>query len=550
MNFINHHLSAIPIHGRKEIFGSIIFNDQEIKATLLIAGLETNISFVVPNKMNIDLTENTIIKFKDDQGNTYFLRSTDRHQSKFEMSYTGMFCKGIFYVSEILQSQEHYQEFLGIAVVLSGISQWLDENRFDISFKLAEKVYIIRAINIEFSKSDVAFEIKLLEGKATAEELKQIIFKLKILFTLLIGSSVSIDFLWLINGDLLPAFLLISNNDKVEPFRPDSLDHINNATITYYDLKSQFSNIFQTYFADAQNIFSEIGIRLASLFSYTSYWDLEFSYLLCIMEGYASLITKNKTKKSLRKEKQILCSFIKDQGFEQETKNTFIKGINAIRIDDTFSEKIRLLLKTLSGHLSVFKILKLFENDLDLFLVRLKKYRNNYTHSNFSELPKDKNELSDAIKFLKKLRQLLLLLLYKDMGIDIRKLLILFNNRLFLKNIMNECIDDNFDTIELAREAGDIFISIDEKTYRIVKSKPLYVDCVFIKDKNGIYHFNESYTNIAQNYFSDQKRKDYHSIMDYLSSKINKAVIYGNYCFLEFTKNCVLRKICLFVSSD
>ena len=433
---------CIPLNEKKVLNGKVLVNSQEVKAQISIDSLDSTLSFTLSNTPRFE--KNYVFEFIGENSEKFFLFCMSGKNGFFPSAYGATSCKYTMHISKIMQHDVVHDKFSGAIFILSGVGQWLDGNTLSALFSFKKNKYQVNSKVIKLGGRDfIALEVASLEEVVTADELEDILFKFKVLFSLLIGSSVSIDFSWLTNQLNTPIsfFFKIGDNQKTEPFQFDSYEHIIKAVIACDHIKGRLGVIIENFFADSNEIFAEVATRVVSLFSYNSYWDVEFSYYLMLIEGCASQKLRGEDVKHLKFPKT----------FIGKIKYLFSQKVDHLELYDTFIKKIKYLLKALLVSKSVERFLKLNGQKRKDFIGELRHYRDNYAHCNFRQLSENLNE---AIKFHSRVRQLLILILYAEMGLDVENLLISFHPYLGKKNLMKEYCDDFFDMNEIAKKAS------------------------------------------------------------------------------------------------
>ena len=409
--------SPLPIHQTLEMVGNIIIGTNEVKATLNLNNYNSYLN--ITNNHNILLEINEPILFTN----------TDRSWM-IKASYFGD--KKKIPVNSAIHSNKILETFFGIQVNFSGIKTWLKVAKLNTQITIKEKLYSFKTKSITIDNADdIAIEIKPIKNSIDIEEAKNIIFHMKMFFSLLIGSLVSVDYIWVIDSNELPipAFLLIhQNKTKTNPYVNDIF------SLVSFNQIDNFQSILQNYFSIKP--ISSVSSYIVAFFDYEGYWQLELMQYLFLVEGYGKEILKNcksnenkkiTETKSKKDDSETIDLFLKDN---PKTPEKIKKILNKHKDSvSQFEKRVEFLFEDFTSDEVLKKILKLNKKyhlpnskngEKEDFFKVLNKYRNIYAHHDIDQL--ENIDPKHAYPFKCLLRLLLVFRLYSHMGLNIEKI--------------------------------------------------------------------------------------------------------------------------------
>lgn len=449
------------------------------------------------------------------------------------------------YVTEN-KSLEHTH---GVEVLLSGLSEWIDQstsfditereirkdrpsNEFDEVINYSGKEYrisskyncvISKKKNRDFIVSETTtVSLVNTQNAITLEHAESLTYKVKNLFSLLLMAPLSIESVWLVDGEgknRTPLyFSTISHSGP--PYR-NTIDCLIHPRRISNDIG--WSTIFESYFSDEKTeVFENMWSRIPMLLSYRGTWDYQILGYVSILDSYCSGHSARKGKKlggadykSLRMD---LCLVIdryqESLGDEyKEVLVSFKEGINSIKNTSlpTFREKYNFMLSGVDE-----RIRKIVNFSTDEFR-DIKSIRDSAAHG----LPIDTKENRDiSYEFSLKDRLLVLLtyLVFRDMGISP----IEFAKSLkytFAQFVMNSGIN----TVERDKLAGTVpFWCVDKNNFDLAKeSKRTYVGIEFDRSIQK-YKFSSSVTNECQKWLSTMHPQNRY-LIDYIKDAMYKS---------------------------
>jgi hypothetical protein len=175
--------SPLPIHQTLEMVGEITIGIHKVEATLNLNNYDSYLNFNEDQNNSLKIDELIVLT---NTKKSWMIKASDFGDKKK------------FPVNFAMHSDKIIETFSGMWVIFSGIKTWFNNEKLELDKQIIikEKSYRVKSITVE-KLDDIAIEIKLSNSNSSIDlkEAKDIIFDMKMFFSLLVGSLVSVDYI-------------------------------------------------------------------------------------------------------------------------------------------------------------------------------------------------------------------------------------------------------------------------------------------------------------------------------------------------------------------
>ncbi|MFD2204948.1 HEPN domain-containing protein [Kiloniella antarctica] len=503
--------------------------------------------------------------FKFPKKSTHFICSSS-HQT-----YTLIGCNlenGIaIYPKLIIKGTKKQAQFRKFSILLHGISEWMDNSsRFNISeteilkkreaktFKVSIKDHNNKKFTISSKhwcnveketdntqtinqRTIITYSIK--NGSFSADEVLKKSHEIQTIFTLLLGFSTNIEYIW----------------DQEEKSSPKSIYFVNNSTREYpykykeyclTDSKYLFDNnkwpvIFKKFYEEKYVNFENLWARVAGMFSYSGFWEFEILAYVSLIDRVTFLFAnKNKSimnrKQFLRIQSEIKMLIKNKKHFtdqpspqdniDNQILDSLLEQINYLKNSDlnSFQQYFDQALSKIDSNIK--DIINLTPEQF----AHLKKLRNQIAHGDTPKLNKDNNLTYEYI-LKSKLLILLLYWIYRDFGFTDNDFITFISNWQHpnvREAYLNQKVIDRF-------FGNHHYFKISNTALKTIKtSKP---NIIILEYKPSIkrYVFRPEYSKKAANIwkFSTHNLSYEGYVASIIDPRYIKKVTYANNVYLE-----------------
>ncbi|EFE7862559.1 HEPN domain-containing protein [Citrobacter sp. Cb014] len=524
------------------------YNNYSFVVSFLINGVKCT------GELIIEQTKLPILKIKNSEGNIEYHESLDIEgdvlceevvgRNSFRLH--GCECSyGIVYPKFITNGHQSYKSNK-LQVFLTGISEWFDGMRGynyenekftrDISIDKMKASFHFKGVKYEVENDrdvnvisdsttnhtiNIEYSLFITKGKGiiSYDEVSDIIREIRNLFSILLGTSLSVKCLFLISKDSNKKYSSIYFYQHRYDEKPLRHIHETFCPFSYIMKCNLFPTIIESFFA--KKSFSTIWNRLIPIFNGVETWDLDILSNVVALEMYCSLVSRGQGHKLdleiFNKLKDGLVDFISDFSSKYDLNDSDLSlleglksAVNGLKNTShpTLKEKYEFLLEGVSP--SIKEAIAFSENDFNV----IRKIRNSVAHGlKYSTLKK--GDITQELQIKSRLTLFLMYLAYRELGFSDEQFAfcIHYTHSPILRGSgYNERGVD-----KLAKTAE--FITLDKISLNdYITHKPI----VIWRDlSNDSYSLDENLSYEVQNNWPDNKHKD---ARDFVRSFITEAV--------------------------
>jgi len=359
---------------------------------------------------------------------------------------------GFHFTPEYIVMGETPENIKGVDISLSGLYSFFDGySNFEFSNTCIKKEISDYLLNTEFYIGDEIYNFSVYHdyscsrkfdtttlvedaivrvykssGDISLDEIKIIIKKIRVSFSLLLGFDLSIRKTWLVDDNELrcSSFYFFSASKPEQPFEHPHECFVYSAQLLTI---KNWQNILIGIFNDpTDSSILEFWVRLVSMFSFKGFWEYEILGVVSLLDAYSKKYHKKYTDKKmpvrtfdkLKDEiKAVLIKYKdslptnKDQSRHCDVVDNMISQIGYIK--NTNAQDFRLILKFLMGKLSenIRNLINFKDEDFEIII----KIRNSAAHG----APIDENIMKNiqrAMIVKEKIKFLMLYLFFKSLN--------------------------------------------------------------------------------------------------------------------------------------
>lgn len=277
---------------------------------------------------------------------------------------------------------------------------------------------------------DAFIRIRKYEGDISLDAIKNIVKKIRILFSLMLGFDLSIRKTWIIKNDgaRCNSFYFHAPSKLEPPFENSHDCFIFSAKLL---ANNEWCEILtSTFNGDSSNSLSEFWVRLVSMFSYKGFWEYEILGVVSLLDAYSKKHHEAHTNKTIS-----LRKFDKLKGSIKNTLREYKNSLPADKnyddscevidnmilqvgyIKNTNAQDFRLILKLLMETIStdIQNLIDFKNEDFEMII----KIRNAAAHG----APIDEDIMANLQRVMivkEKIKFLLLYLFFKSMNFSVK----------------------------------------------------------------------------------------------------------------------------------
>lgn len=452
---------------------------------------------------------------------------------------------GSSFIPEFIVHGRETKNFNGIDISLSGLYSFFDgysnfeiedscicknitdlfvETQFYIDsdlyyFSVAHAYSCSKEIDTTTLIEDAIVRVRRDRGSISLDEVKNIVKKIRILFSLLLGFDLSIKKTWLVSSDekSINPFYFYAPSKPAQPFKHPHDCFIYSAQLLNND---DWSKILTCTFNNMSSSISEFWVRLVSMFSYKGFWEYEILGVVSLLDAYSKNYHKINTDKKMpaghfkkikKQIKDILLEY-KNGLPSDSNKSSFCEVIDNIEtqisyIKNTNAQDFKSILNLLMENISVnIKKLIDFKNvDFDIII----KIRNLAAHG--SPINDSIMENLQQVMIIKeKIKFFLLYIFFTSIGfsdVDFIRL---------CRNTFNKIkLGAHLDSYVLNVTYGNgVAIDIDVENMDKAKQKSTVNATIMLHVKSNRYEINNEYLNEIIDSILTTNRDKYFNIID------------------------------------
>lgn len=385
-------------------------------------------------------------------------------------------------------------------------------------------------------------------GNISLDEIKNIVKKIRILFSLLLGFDLSIKKTWLISGDekRINPFYFYAPSKPVQPFEHPHDCFIYSAQLLNND---DWAKILTCAFNNMNPSISEFWVRLVSMFSYKGFWEYEILGVVSLLDAYSKNYHKIYTdkkmpvahfKKIIKQIKNILFEY-KDGLPLDNKKSNLCDVIDNIEtqlsyIKNTNAQDFKLILNLLMGNINdnIKKLIDFKRVDFDIII----KIRNLAAHG--SPINDSIMENLQQVMIVKeKIKFFLLYIFFISIGFSDVDFIRLCRNS-FNKIKLGARLDSY--VLKVTYGNGVVF-DIDSKDIFKAKNNTKINSSIIFHVKSNRYEINnEDLNEVIESIFTTNRDK-YFNIIDLIYSEFINDEIFSVEYFLSVFLCCENEKI-------
>lgn len=461
----------------------------------------------------------------------------------------------------IVRDLEFNKSFRKISFLLSGISIWMnnaqpgklengiftkecEKERFKVEITDVNDRKFLISNDCHWSTSRVdnkssiteysLLTIEALDEFFSVQEVIQKGRELEVIFSLLTGFSVSIQYAYVRNDEQQRSYVYFVNTYSENKTIKRQIDCLTNSQHIFEN--KLWDKIFNNYYTNSYNKFNNIWIYFVGMLVHNGFWDHEILGYLSIVDRYVSEEVASYSKKIPRSKFNRIVSALKDQVDTyslEETPDSVIENIKRqvdrlINSDlTTFAEKFSFIFETLDDH--VKKVIDFSTEDF----IHMKRVRDSVAHGS-PVTTKTDNDLTYEIQLLNKIKLLLLYWIYSDFGFDEFDYFTFLEKARFNEIVQIANIDkDELQCILFSEEIVEVtpadFKKAEQQNFRGV--------VLFYDLRSCSYSFHDQASNIALECSINPSSKA-KTIETSIVSKLNNIQEYEN---IAYVGNVVLR---------
>lgn len=465
---------------------------------------------------------------------------------------------GSSFIPEFIISGREPENINGVAISLNGLYSFFDgRSNFEVKDSCISKNITDRFVETQFYMGGVLYyfsvehdysytkkittttliedaivRVRRARGNISFDEIKNIVKKIRILFSLLLGFDLSIKKTWIVSDDVkhITPLYFYAPSKSSQPFEQPHECLIYSAQLLNND---DWAKILTSAFNNVNPSISDFWVRLVSMFSYKGFWEYEILGVVSLLDAYSKNYHKIYTDKKMpagqfKKIKNQMRGVLRDYKSElpeNNKKNTICEVVDNIElqlsyIKNTNAQDFKVILDILMETIkSDIKNLINFKGvDFEIII----KIRNLAAHGSPINDSIIEN-LQQVMITKEKIKFLLLYIFFGSLGfsdVDFIKL---------CRNSFNKIkLGANLDPFTLKITYGnDIAFDVDAENIVKAKTKSRINAAIIFHVKSNRYEINNKALNEVIESIFTTNRGNYFNVIDLIYSEFINDEIFS-----------------------
>lgn len=461
--------------------------------------------------------KNEIFVCKGDQGNITLFDCIVENNHMWPTIYSRLALKG----------EKNHEQFNKISVLISGVSKWMnntDSARIEnskVTKDLEDQSFNVVVNDIEgrvikiFSENVLSVSHKLnetiinehclitlevMEGSFSAQDVITKANEIVLIFSLLSGYSLSIDYVFDWDAKHRNSIYFVNNSDKKELFK-DKHECFSQSRYIYQSEK--WNLIFKGFYEEHYERFNNLWANYSGMFAYDGVWEYEIFSYLSMLDQYTDIYSNqhalslsNGEFKKLRRQLKDTIEVVKG-GFGDE-KSKVIDNISEQLISlknsnlSTFDERYNFT--TVSADQRIIAAINLSGDHFK----HMKKIRNAIAHGSKVEI-KELGDINYEMLGLRKIKLLLLYWVFLDLGFSSDEFIKILKQAFCCQLVRGACVDGA--VIDKAI-GGYEFIQLTQSDFDKAKQQKFRGVVLLYSEKQQRYNFHKDGSSTGNDWIS------------------------------------------------